>query len=67
MQQRKSAEKQLQEVRTALEEVKAYNQAILNTAVDGIIIINETGIVQTFNAAAEKIFGYSGDARRHGP
>ena len=32
--------------------------AILEAAVDGIITIDEYGLVQTFNKAAEKIFGY---------
>ena len=33
-------------------------QGILETVVDGIITIDATGIVLTFNRAAEKIFGY---------
>lgn len=33
-------------------------EAILRTVVDGIITINEKGIVQSFNQAAERIFGY---------
>ena len=34
-------------------------RAILDATVDGIVTINEKGIVQTFNRAAERIFGYS--------
>ena len=34
-------------------------KAILNTVVDGIITINEYGIVESINPATEHIFGYS--------
>ena len=34
-------------------------KAILENVVDGIITIDEVGIVQTYNPAAENIFGYS--------
>jgi PAS domain S-box-containing protein len=43
---------------TALEETASHYKAILETTVDAIITIDSQGIVQTFNAAAEKIFGY---------
>lgn len=33
-------------------------QAIVETAVDGIITINEKGIIESFNSSAEKMFGY---------
>lgn len=33
-------------------------EAVLETAVDAIVIIDERGTVQTFNRAAERMFGY---------
>jgi PAS domain S-box-containing protein len=35
-----------------------YRRAVLDYAVDGIILIDDSGAVQAFNPAAEKIFGY---------
>lgn len=39
----------------------AHNQAIVETVVDGIITIDFQGSVQSFNPAAEKLFGYASD------
>ncbi len=44
-----------------LRNVKSNEQrhkSIFETIVDGVIIIDKTGIIQSFNPAAEKMFGY---------
>ncbi len=36
-------------------------KSIVQTAVDGIITIDERGLIDTFNSAAERLFGYSAE------
>ncbi|MBQ0723873.1 MAG: response regulator [Cycloclasticus sp.] len=39
----------------------AQNKAVIDNAVDGIISINIKGTIESFNPAAEKVFGYTAD------
>jgi len=42
-----------------LRENEARMSSIINTTVDAIIMIDEKGLITTFNLAADKMFGYS--------
>jgi two-component system sensor kinase FixL len=45
--------------RRSVPEREALLQAIVETSPDGLITIDETGRIQSFNPAAEQIFGYA--------
>ncbi len=54
-------EKKRKRAENELEESRGRYVALLDTAAEGIIIINTQGIVRSFNKAAEKIFGYKAE------
>jgi PAS domain S-box-containing protein len=43
----------------ALLDRKTRLRSIVQTAVDGIIVVDENGLIEAFNPAAERLFGYS--------
>lgn len=49
---------ELKRVQIQLEESKTRIQAILDNVVDGILTVDESGIIETANPAAAHIFGY---------
>lgn len=46
-------------LRRALETSEARWRAIIESAVDGIVVIDSHGLIETFNPAAERLFGYT--------
>jgi PAS domain S-box-containing protein len=47
--------------RLALQESEAKIHSILDTVVDGVITIDGSGIIRSFNPAAERLFGYKAE------
>ena len=54
-------DQELAERAICLRESNVYLQAVFDKVVDGIIILNERGYIQSVNAAAGEIFGYEAD------
>ncbi len=46
-------------IKDAVRETEERTQSILNNVIDGIITIDEAGIIETANHAVERIFGYN--------
>jgi len=47
--------------RRALMEREAHLQSVLDTVPDAMVVIDTRGVVQSFSATAEKLFGYAAD------
>ena len=56
-----SLEKELQKREASLQESKTRIQAVIDNAADGIITLDERGKIESFNTAAERIFGWNAD------
>lgn len=54
-----AARRRLEERQKSLEQTEQRVGAVINHVIDGIITIDEAGIVQSINLAVEKLFGYS--------
>jgi diguanylate cyclase (GGDEF)-like protein/PAS domain S-box-containing protein len=50
-----------------LDEQESHMRAVVETAAEGIIVVNRDGLVVTFNPAAERLFGYRASEIRHRP
>src|SRR5262249_9566903 len=58
---RRHTENELRAVMDELRASEARSRSILDTAVDGVIMIDIEGTIEWFNQAAERIFGYSAE------
>ncbi len=59
--ERKHLEAELRRRVAELAEAEQRTRSVVDHVVDGIITINDKGIVETYNPAAERIFGYKAD------
>lgn len=50
-----------QSVSNELQQTQAQLKAFVETAIEAVVTINHQGLIQSFNQAAEKMFGYTAD------
>ncbi len=62
LRRRAAAEEATRAANAELRTSEARTQALLAHVAEGIVVINAQGIIETFNAAAEQIFGYEAQA-----
>jgi two-component system sensor kinase FixL len=53
--------KRRESIERKLKSSQAHAKAVVETAVDGVAIVSDTGIILSFNTAAEKIFGHKAE------
>lgn len=49
---------------TALVQAEAYSKAVVDTAVEAVIAVDESGRIETFNRAAQQMFAYTAEEVR---
>lgn len=59
-----SADRPAEDAMAALREREAWLRSILETVPEGIIVIDEQGLVEEFSPAAQRLFGYPADEVR---
>ncbi len=52
-------------IQKEVEDEQTKLQSILNTVVDPLIVIDSEGVIETFNPAAERVFGYQASEVMH--
>jgi len=62
--QLKAANEELAKSRQALAQGEAHLRSILATVPDAMVVIDERGLIQSFSAAAERLFGFAAEEIR---